>query len=76
MLQTLPAGAAKLQADAEQLPFANHTFDAITANLALQWCNLPSVLAEAKRCLATGGQLVFNTLMDGTLGGWPAPGPR
>lgn len=69
MLQTLPAGAAKLQADAEQLPFAHQAFDAITANLALQWCNLPSVLAEAKRCLAPGGLLVFNTLMDGTLGG-------
>lgn len=69
MLQTLPAAAPKLQADAEQLPFATGAFNAITANLALQWCHLPSVLAEAKRCLAPGGLLIFNTLMDGTLGG-------
>lgn len=67
MLQTLPEEAAKVQADAEQLPFASAAFDAITANLALQWCDLASVLAEAKRCLAPGGQLVFNTLMYGTL---------
>ncbi|RYD89520.1 MAG: methyltransferase domain-containing protein, partial [Sphingobacteriales bacterium] len=69
MLQTLPGSAPKLQADAEQLPFAAAAFDAITANLAVQWCNLPRVLAEAKRCLAPGGMLIFNTLAQGTLSG-------
>ncbi|HEY6528239.1 MAG TPA: alpha/beta fold hydrolase [Cellvibrionaceae bacterium] len=69
MLQALPVCSPKLQADAEQLPFAAATFDAITANLALQWCDLPAVLAEAKRCLAPGGILIFNTLAEGTLGG-------
>lgn len=67
MLQTLPVEDLKLQADAEQLPFADGSFEAITANLALQWCNLPVVLSEAKRCLALGGRLIFNTLAEGTL---------
>ncbi|MEY4589732.1 MAG: hypothetical protein RL497_1808 [Pseudomonadota bacterium] len=67
MLKTLPQGSLKLQADAEHLPFASASFNAITANLALQWCDLPRVLSEAKRCLTPGGALVFNTLTEGTL---------
>lgn len=67
MLASLPGNFARLQADAELLPFAAASFDAITANLSLQWCHLPQVLSEAKRCLRPGGSLIFNTLTAGTL---------
>lgn len=67
MLSSLPDHSSRLQADAELLPFATASFDAITANLSLQWCHLPQVLSEAKRCLRPGGSLLFNTLTEGTL---------
>lgn len=56
-----------VKGDAELLPFANAQFDHIVSSLALQWCDLSKVLAEAYRVLKPGGQLVFSTLLDGTL---------
>ncbi|MCG9553030.1 malonyl-ACP O-methyltransferase BioC [Vibrio sp. Isolate31] len=56
------------QADAEQLPFANGSFDIVLSSLALQWCNdLSSPLKEMKRVTAADGQVLFSTLLDGSL---------
>jgi malonyl-CoA O-methyltransferase len=49
--------------DAEQLPLADESVDVIFSSLALQWCeNMPRVLAELRRVLKPGGQLLFSTL--------------
>jgi malonyl-CoA O-methyltransferase len=55
-------------ADAEALPFANHSVDIIYSNFALQWCaNLPRLFAELHRILKPNGQLIFTTLGPATL---------
>lgn len=54
--------------DAEALPFAAESFDAIVSSLALQWCqSLALVGAEAARCLRPNGRFVFSTLGPKTL---------
>ena len=55
-------------ADAEQLPFADDSFDFIFSNLMLQWCtDLEGTLAELRRVLAPGGLLMFTTFGPDTL---------
>jgi malonyl-CoA O-methyltransferase len=55
-------------ADAEQLPFADDSFEFIFSNLMLQWCtDLESTLAELRRVLAPGGLLMFTTFGPDTL---------
>ncbi len=55
-------------ADAEYLPFAEHTIDSVFSNLALQWChNLEAVFKDIKRVLKPNGQLVFSTFGPQTL---------
>lgn len=55
-------------ADAENLPFADASFDFIFSNLMLQWCtDLPATLRELRRVLAPGGLLMFTTLGPDTL---------
>ncbi len=55
-------------ADAEYLPIAASTMDAVVSNLALQWCrNLEAVFADLKRVIKPGGQLVFSTFGPQTL---------
>ncbi|PVZ63555.1 malonyl-ACP O-methyltransferase BioC [Pelagibaculum spongiae] len=56
-----------LCADAELLPLADQSIDAIYSNFALQWCELDKVMVEAKRVLKPQGQLLFTTLLEGTL---------
>ncbi len=49
--------------DAEQLPLADESVDIIFSSLALQWCaDMPRLLAELRRVLKPGGQIVFSTL--------------
>ncbi|MFA0569841.1 malonyl-ACP O-methyltransferase BioC [Vibrio gallaecicus] len=56
------------QADAEQLPFENQSFDIVFSSLALQWCDDLSVpLREIKRVTKRGGSVLFSTLLDGSL---------
>ena len=44
-------------ADAEQLPFADDSFEFIFSNLMLQWCvDLEHTLTELRRVLAPGGR--------------------
>ena len=55
-------------ADAEALPLAPASLDAVVSSLTLQWANhLTSALAEVARCLRPGGLLVASTLAEGTL---------
>jgi len=55
-------------ADAEFLPFADHTINHIVSNLALQWCeNLTAVFSDFKRVLQPQGQLLFSTFGEKTL---------
>jgi len=55
-------------ADAEALPLAAGSQDAVVSSLTLQWANrLPAALGEAARCLRPGGLLVASTLAEGTL---------
>lgn len=55
-------------ADAEALPLAPNSLEAVVSSLTLQWLNrLPAALSEAARCLRPGGVLVASTLAAGTL---------
>jgi malonyl-CoA O-methyltransferase len=58
---------ARVQSDAERLPFADGSVDLILSNLMLQWCNPDSVFAEFRRVLAPQGLLCFTTLGPDTL---------
>jgi len=57
-----------LEADAEALPFEAGEFDLAFSSLALQWCQDLSVpLQEMKRVVKPSGQIMFSTLLDGSL---------
>ena len=48
------------EADAEHLPFADNTFDAVTCAFALMFCpDLDRAVAEARRVLKPGGRIAF-----------------
>ncbi len=48
-----------LQADAEQLPFPDATFDRVWGNAILHHLNLPRAASELRRVLRPGGLAVF-----------------
>jgi malonyl-CoA O-methyltransferase len=57
-----------LLADVEQLPLRANSVEVIVANLALQWCNhLAASLRECARALQTNGQLLFSTVLAGSM---------
>jgi len=54
--------------DAEQLPFADASFDMLFSNLTVQWCmDLEQTFSEFRRVLKPGGVLFFTTLGPDTL---------
>jgi len=54
--------------DAENLPLADHSVDAIFSSLAVQWCeNIGAVFAELQRVLRPGGNAWISTLGPNTL---------
>lgn len=54
--------------DIEALPFADASFDRCWSNLAIQWCSdLPLALRELWRVTRPGGQVLFSTLLAGSL---------
>lgn len=57
-----------LCADAEALPLAGQSVDAVFSNLALQWCfNLDAAFTDIHRVLKPDGQILFSTFGNGTL---------
>lgn len=60
MLQHAPHSAERIQANAEQLPFADESFDSATFSLCL--CTIPDperAVREAVRVVRPGGPMVF-----------------
>ncbi len=54
--------------DAEQLPFADASFDMLFSNLTVQWCSdLEQTFSEFRRVLKPGGVLLYTTLGPDTL---------
>lgn len=56
------------EADAKQLPLADHSVDLLISNLMLQWCNdVTAIFAEFARVLTPEGTLLFSTFGPDTL---------
>jgi malonyl-CoA O-methyltransferase len=62
MLRRVAPPADRLAGDLEHLPLANTSLDLYWSSLAVQWCELPKVLAEARRVLRPNGQLALASL--------------
>lgn len=62
MLQITGGRCQRLCGDLEHLPLATGSIDLYWSSLAVQWCELPRALAEARRVLATDGLLALATL--------------
>ncbi|MFL2546511.1 MAG: methyltransferase domain-containing protein [Candidatus Rariloculaceae bacterium] len=56
-----------LAADAERLPFPDHSIDLLFSNLLLPWCRPDQLFAEAARVLTEGGLFSFTTVGPDTL---------
>ncbi len=54
--------------DAENLPFADQSFDLVISNLTIQWCENPHrVFSELFRVMKSGAQASVSTLAEQTL---------
>lgn len=62
MLHRVGDSWPRLAADIEHLPLRNACIDLFWSSLTVQWCELPRVLAEARRILRPGGRLAIATL--------------
>lgn len=62
MLHRVAPPADRLAGDLEHLPLADASIDLYWSSLAVQWCELPQVLAEARRVLRPNGQLALASL--------------
>lgn len=60
------AAARRIAGDLERLPLADASLDLYWTSLAVQWCELPRVLAEARRTLRADGTLALATLGPAT----------
>lgn len=56
-----------IQADAENLPFTDHSIDLIFANFILPWCEGKKALREWQRILRPEGLLILSSLGPDTL---------
>lgn len=69
------SGARLLCGDAEQLPFADNTFDWVFSSLALQWCERPAqAFGELLRVVKPGGQIFSRPCSMSRSGSCEPPG--
>ena len=66
MLRRIAEPCSLLAGDLERLPLAPASIDLYWSSLAVQWCDLPAALAEARRVLADGGALALASLGPAT----------
>lgn len=66
MLARVTFPCRRLAGDLEHLPLADASLDLYWSSLAVQWCELPRVLAEARRVLRPAGQLAIASLGPAT----------
>ena len=66
MLGQISAACGKLAGDLEHLPLADACIDLYWSSLAVQWCELPKTLQEARRVLRPSGQLAIASLGPAT----------
>lgn len=66
MLRQNPGKGQRIAGDLERLPLRDRSIDLYWSSLAVQWCALEQVLAEARRVLKSGGQLAISTLGPAT----------
>lgn len=66
MLARIPVACCRLAGDLEHLPLADASLDLYWSSLAVQWCELPRVLDEARRVLRPGGLLAIASLGPAT----------
>lgn len=59
-----------LQADMENMPLAQQSFDLVYSCAAMQWSTPRGVLQEMRRVLCPGGQLLLGTFVAGSLREW------
>ncbi|TXG94467.1 MAG: malonyl-ACP O-methyltransferase BioC [Rhodocyclaceae bacterium] len=62
MLHRVKTPCSRLTGDLEHLPLADASLDLYWSSLAVQWCDLATVLREARRVLTTQGVLALATL--------------
>jgi len=62
MLQRVATPCCRLAGDLEHLPLAAASIDLYWSSLAVQWCDLPTTLREARRILRQGGHLALASL--------------
>lgn len=68
MLQQTGDSCLRLCGDLEHLPLTGSSVDLYWSSLAVQWCDLPRALAEARRVLSADGLLALATLGPDTFG--------
>jgi malonyl-CoA O-methyltransferase len=66
MLRHVAEPCCRIAADLEHLPLAAASVDLFWSSLAVQWCELPLVLREARRILRPGGALALASLGPAT----------
>lgn len=67
LLEARDAGAVLAEADAENLPYKDESFDLAFSSLALQWTDLNSSMKEVFRILRAPGRICFSTFGERTL---------
>jgi malonyl-CoA O-methyltransferase len=68
MLQRIATPCSRVAGDLEHLPLAAASIDLYWSSLAVQWCELPLVLREARRLLRPDGALALASLGPETFG--------
>lgn len=66
MLRQVAEPCCRVAADLEHLPLAPASIDLFWSSLAVQWCDLPATLDEARRILKPGGTLALASLGPAT----------